>query len=1049
LVGNEELTTPSWLKIQSDPLGNFWDSSGDEMNLHMPQGLCAEVELRLLAAIPYQIISPANNAPIIGIFQDSMLGSYLISRPKLEFNLKTAMNLLVRIPNIDVNIFSNKTKNDKISNYKLLTQIMPNISLKSGDFNISNGQYLDGMLTKKVIHGESNGILHRIINDFGNLACTKFINELQAVVNEYIKTVSFSVGISDLILSKNTDEKIVNIIEDKLKEVHNLIQQVQLGIFENSSGKSNNDELESRINGILGSASTEAGKASSEYLKTYDPQNRFMIMFLAGSKGSEINIQQMTACLGQQNVDGKRIPYGYEFRTLPHFTKYDDSPEARGFVKSSYINGLTPLELFFHAMGGRIGLIDTAVKTSTTGYIQRRLIKSLEDLCVSYDYTIRNNKGCIIQYRYGGDSIDTSKVEKQSLPLVEMSIEDIYNHYGIIDNKLADSVMTNRDKDRNKLYEKCKLYANLMIEGRHILANNIFGMKSEDSIRSPVAFKYIIQNIIGSQHVNPNFRTELSMLEAYTMIEKGYERLCSYYYAKPTILLELLYFYYLSPKDLIINKRFTKESLSLLIETIILQYEKSLVNAGEMVGIVAAQSIGEPTTQMTLNTFHFAGVGSKSNVTTGVPRIEEILMLTSNIKSPSLTIYLKEEDQTNREKASLYQYMIEHTKLKELVKIAQICFDPSDTSTEIVQDKLLLEQYNDFEQFMEDCIPNEKNINGEQKSKWLIRLELNPEIMLEKNITMDDVYLTLKSIYGDEISCVYSDYNSDNLVFRIRVSNILKNASMKGKKNKSMSLDPTDQIYMLKNFQDQMINSVILRGIDGIDKVNVFKMVGQLTYKSGSYVKEDIWCLDTTGTNLLSVLALDYIDATRTISNDIIEIYNVLGIDAARQTIYNELMAVLSFDGGYVNSHHLSLLADRMTYTYKLITIYRHGINNDDIGPIAKASFEETTEVLFKAARHGEVDFMKGISANVMCGQEGSFGTSSFKVLLDMNMLSEMETAKKMELRNEREMIDDAIFGNIENPTDKCSLQTLKMNSNVDNIKVENTGHLMDEYDIF
>jgi DNA-directed RNA polymerase II subunit RPB1 len=152
-------------------------------------------------------------------------------------------------------------------------------------------------------------------------------------------------------------------------------------------------------------------------------------MFNAGSKGSEINIQQMTACLGQQNVDGKRIPYGFEHRTLPHYTKYDDGPAARGFVESSYINGLNPQELFFHAMGGRIGLIDTAVKTSTTGYIQRRLVKGMEDCYVSYDMTVRNNKDKIIQFRYGEDSIDTIKVETQELPLREHLPDIIYHHF--------------------------------------------------------------------------------------------------------------------------------------------------------------------------------------------------------------------------------------------------------------------------------------------------------------------------------------------------------------------------------------------------------------------------------------------------------------------------------------------------------------------------------------------------------------------------------------------------------------------------------------------
>ena len=216
------------------------------------------------------------------------------------------------------------------------------------------------------------------------MASADFVDNLQNVVTEYMKTSAFSVGISDLIADKETNEKIAQTITNKKKDVKNLIDQTHLGIFENKTGKSNEEEFETQVTNILNNATNEAGKIGR---KSLEKGNRFVIMVNAGSKGSDINISQMISCLGQQTVDGKRIPYGFENRTLPHYTKFDDSPTARGFVESSFISGLTPEELFFHAMGGRVGLIDTAVKTSQTGYIQRRLIKGLEDLKVEYDMT--------------------------------------------------------------------------------------------------------------------------------------------------------------------------------------------------------------------------------------------------------------------------------------------------------------------------------------------------------------------------------------------------------------------------------------------------------------------------------------------------------------------------------------------------------------------------------------------------------------------------------------------------------------------------------------
>jgi intein/homing endonuclease len=452
------------------------------------------------------------------------------------------------------------------------------------------------------------------------------------------------------------------------------------------------------------------------------------------------------------------------------------------------------------------------------------------------------------------------------------------------------------------------------------------------------------------------------------------------------------------------------------------------------------------------DTFHFAGVSSKSNVTRGVPRIEEILSLSSEPKNPSLTVYLKPDEQTDREKAQSIMYMLEHTKLKELVISTEICFDPDDLNTLIAEDAPTMEQYRAFENMVDECLGGAKSEqeeatekekekeqkSNEEKSKWVVRIEMDPNMLLEKNITMDDIHFTINNSYGEDISCVYSDYNADKLVFRIRMNNLLKGA--KGaKKAKVNPLDQSDHIYLLKNFQDQLLDNLIIRGIKHIDKVILRKIKDNMTEKSGVYKKEDIWVLDTIGTNIIDVLALDYIDYKRTFSNDIIEIFNVFGIEAARQIIYNELVEVIEFDGTYINFHHLALLCDRMTSTSKLISIFRHGINNDNIGPIAKASFEETPEMFLKAARHAELDIMRGVSANVMCGQEGLFGTNAFQVVLDMETMRKLEETIPAEKKELKESID-ALFGQMENPDDACSTNRLMIQNNVAAIKTKKVG---------
>ena len=362
----------------------------------------------------------------------------------------------------------------------------------------------------------SKGLIHRICNDFGNMKAADFIDDIQNVITEYMKASAYSVGISDLIANKATNEAIAEIISTKKQQVKNIIDQTQLGVFENNTGKTNQVEFETKVNEILDGAAKQAGRIGR---KSLSKDNRFVIMVEAGSKGSDLNISQMISCLGQQNVDGKRIPYGFNNRTLPHYTQYDDGPSARGFVESSFIGGLTPQELFFHAMGGRVGLIDTAVKTSQTGYIQRRLIKGMEDAVILYDMTVRNSKGKIIQYAYGDDGIDTVKVENQLLPLVNMTLEEIYSHFSIVDMKSGFSPFINATQTRMRRQndQYMPIIATRiadMIELRNSIVENVFHHKDNSIVNIPVSFMHIINNVQGQQGINKNSLVDVTPLEA-------------------------------------------------------------------------------------------------------------------------------------------------------------------------------------------------------------------------------------------------------------------------------------------------------------------------------------------------------------------------------------------------------------------------------------------------------------------------------------------------------------------------------------------------------
>ena len=1001
------------------------DFDGDEMNMHMPQNSESVAELLNLAAVKNHIVSPGNNQPIVGIFQDSLLGSYRFTREGIKFDKKTAMNLVFSNTDIDVALFDDKSE---FTNANLLSQILPPITMTS-KVQVENGEFKGGRLDKSALGATSKGLIHSIYNDFGSDAASNFIDNLQNMITEYMKYSSYSVGVSDLIADAATNAKIVDAITTKKKMVKELSDQLQLGVFENTTGKTNHEEFELKVNSILNKAQEDAGKIGRDSLSK---DNRFVIMVKSGSKGKNLNIAQMISCLGQQNVDGKRIPYGYEHRTLPHFSKYDDSPSARGFVENSFIGGLTPQELFFHAMGGRVGLIDTAVKTSQTGYIQRRLIKGMEDIKVEYDMTVRNNMSKIIQYSYGSDGFSTMTVERQTLPIINMTIEAMYDYFTFNRGEINTIVFTpDITLDHDAINDKSKEYIDMMLESKDDIIEKVFNMDNSDTVYAPIQFKRIIDNVCGQLGISKNGKVNISPVKVYELIEETYERLIGMEYQEENELFKTLYYYYLNPKDLLINRRMHKDAIHLLLHTVHRTYMKSIVQPGEMVGMICAQSIGEPATQMTLNTFHFAGIASKSNVTRGVPRIEEILSLSSNPKNPSITVSLKEENRKNIQDAQEIMYNLELTNLKDLVTCSSIYFDPNFNITNIEEDQDLMKQYVEFNELFEDCQENEDNF-----SKWIIRFELSKEEMLNRNITMDDIYFTLKTAYSETIHCVYSDFNADNLVFRVRMKDMLK------KKMVGNTLDQTDQIYMIKNVQEQILNNINLKGIKGIKKVSMRKIQNYLVKQDNEYHTDEIWVLDTVGSNLENILSLNYIDSNNTTSNNITEVFHVLGIEAARQTIYNELIEVVEYDGTYINYHHIGLLCDRMTINKGLVSIFRHGINNDNIGPIAKASFEETPEMFLRAARHAEIDNMRGVSANVMLGQEGKFGTGIFEVVLDTRLVNTFDERKI----NKKRDLDD-MFGVVDK-TQPCSIANIEMEDAIDVIQGENTGEVPDDYDL-
>lgn len=1084
------------------------------MNLHMPQDDMSEIELRELAAIPHNIISPGTSMPIIGIFQDSLVGCTSFTREHVDFDVKGAMNLLARQAHVDLSIFKSAMEgNKRLTNFEVLSQIMPPITLKyktklysvyenisteeaekNGVLEIVNGRFIKGQLEKKTLSSKSNGLLHRIYQNCGRNTCVSFIDDLQYIINEYMKTAGYSVGISDLVWNAKTQQQVHDKVTENRNQVISIINQTHLGTFKNETNDSNYDRLEQEIQNVLNQTTSTTGTIAQ---KTLGVNNRFVFMsqYMAGSKGNESNLAQMVACLGQQIAYGKRVQYGYDNRALPHFKKYDDSAEARGFVENSFIQGLSPSELFFHAIAGRIGLIDTAVRTSDTGYIQRRLIKAMEDIKIEFDMTVRNHKGKIVQFRYGGDSIDTTCIESQPIEFMNQSTKGIYDHFLFGDSKhdrdelkraFTEDAHKRAKKQATQYAEEAKKIVDMILESRPQIASNVMQDHINEDTKmtpSPVHFRHSIAFVVNQAGVTSNTILDITPLEVLRRVDECYSRISgktNEAFVQTNRLFQLQFYHYLSPKTLLLKYHINDATLTVLLEYITLMYKKAVVAPGEMVGIISAQSVGEPTTQLTLNTFHSAGVASKTNVTTGLPRIQEILKITETPDKPSMTIYLNPAEQHNKNTVVKAIKRIEYVVLKDVVSNVSIYYDPDPSRTVVQEDQTLIRQYREFASMVHECTDTPKgptptdptdtgassasasssrlvpastassaSVEGgakknpltldETPSKWVVRIKMNVRKMLDNDITMDEIYFILQNGYSEYVSCIYSDYNDSNLVFRLRVDVV----ALRGKKKtKNMPLSASDEVFMLKSFQETLLSQTVLKGVKNITKGNPRPIKDSVELADdGSYVAKEIWVMDTVGTNLSAILALDYIDGSRTITNDIHETKRVLGIEAARQVIINELDFAFAANGVMVPYHHLSLLVDRMTYNKDFVQIYRHGINNDNIGPIAKASFEETPQMFIDAAMYGILEDMRGVSANIMCGQEGIYGTNMSQVLLDMEMIRDLEDAEVV--GDEEQPIEDHIrveFDHLraaESAADQCSRKDLAIHANFDDVQAK------------
>ena len=554
------------------------DFDGDEMNLHALQTVEAQAEARNIMAVKYQIVSPQSNRPVMGVIQDTLLGTYLLSAAGTRLSRLNFFRCVYTMPGWDGKVESK----DEYSGHDLISMTLPIVNWEGAGVKIRCGKLLYGQLNKKVLGTSHGSLIHVIFNDCGPDETVLFINRLQLVVHEFLSIRGFSMSVSDIICSKENNDFVHAECNKAYKDVRSLTN-------------------ESAINGRLNACRDTVGVMVQ---KPLDQRNQLYCMVNSGSKGSATNISQILAVVGQQNLEGKRIPDTWTNRTLPHFRVGDKGPKERGFIEHSYVEGLAPWEVFFHAISGREGVIDTAVKTAKSGYIQRKFVKALENAVARSDGTIRNADGSIIQFKYGDDGFDAVFIEKQ---------------------------MIDEEKDWNINMDciGCEEYLQL-IEDQEFL-KKINKLKDPVHRDTPYYMLPIPVNriILNAQTIFNVGGTPIDQDTIFWAVMKLVDE-------TDNLMLKILFRYTLNSYKLYHELHITDTQLDKILFDIRDKKSQINVSSGETVGAIAAQSIGEPATQMTLNTFHHAG-NSAMNVTLGIPRLMECINCSSNIQTPMTT----------------------------------------------------------------------------------------------------------------------------------------------------------------------------------------------------------------------------------------------------------------------------------------------------------------------------------------------------------------------------------------------------------------------------
>lgn len=1017
------------------------DFDGDEMNVHFPQNELARAEAISIANTDNQYLVPTNGAPLRGLIQDHVAVAVTMTSRDTFFTREEYHQLLygsLRPENdakehqriltfppaivfprrlwtgkqVITTIMANLTRGSEpinlISKARVNAKFWEGAAPEEGQVMFSNGEFVTGILDKNQFGASAYGLVHTVYELYGPGLAGKLLGVLGRLFTKYCQSYGFTCRMDDLRLTSEGDGWRRELIDSSTVAGHEAtVQFIGLENREQFNGFQEDftrrmeevyrdDEkmqgldatMKSKMNAIT---SNIINQCIPNGLYRKFPENHMQAMTVSGAKGSNVNVSQISCLLGQQELEGRRVPVMISGKTLPSFQPFETSARAGGFISGRFLTGIKPQEYFFHCMAGREGLIDTAVKTSRSGYLQRCIIKHLESLKVNYDNTVRDCDGSVIQFQYGEDGLDVIKQKH----LTEFGFA-ASNYYALKQNHLPGQAIHHINSDKAFSYNR-------------------------KAIKKPHKYDPVLSVYSPSRYFG-------------SVSEKFYKSLEAYLKSNPDNLpwddLEAT-----QPGHQPLNKERFRALMNL-------KYMHSLVEPGEAVGLLAAQSIGEPSTQMTLNTFHFAGFGAK-NVTLGIPRLREIVMTASkNIMTPSMTLTIKPEiSDTARD-----NFCRRATKLR----LSEITDEIQVTESVIKGDSGASKEYRVVLKFFpESEYGPEFGIDRRLVEKSMVMFSKRFEYLIMKELRKQGINISLKNVDQGEsniepIDDIIADMDPKQRVDDLADEeaeesdagdNDASDAKRAAKRQQMASYDapedsnptipehkpkqtrpervtvPVESGESVKDtitekakyitsfsFDEEQggwaefildfqidIKKILMVGIaEAACKLSVIRHIEQIdrVYPITNDASDDERRLvSTDGMNLKGIWQYyDIIDVDSIETNDIYAVLTTYGVEAARNAIKKEIASVFAVYGIEVDSRHLSLIADYMTFEGGYKPFNRLSMKTNT-SPFQKMSFETTTNFLTAAALTHDTDDLSSPSAKIVLGKVVEGGTGSFQIL--------------------------------------------------------------------